>query len=285
MKKRRRINPDTIVMLKHIAIGAAVMLGVALLVTSIWYGTRVQFLTIQEVQVEGGQTIDTFKIQAYIQEVLEGHYLGLVPRKFAWFYPESEILEIVGAVERVHDVKIEVFKGTKLRVTFDEYLPVALWCESVSANDCLFLDNKGYAFGRAPELSGGTLIRFVTTDRSVQVGEELVLQEIYDSSFKLSDLLSEKGWFVSHVELDQVGDMFLKIVGGGELKVVAKEDPSSVVDNLMVILSSKEFSHLEPGNFKYIDLRFGSKVFVKEKDAVPEVEAANVASSSESLEV
>ena len=57
---------------------------------------------------------------------------------------------------------------------------------------------------------------------------------------------------------------------------------TDVVENLLVVLASPEFSHLNPGNFSYIDLRFGEKVFVNEIGEVPETETAT--SSDEAVE-
>ncbi len=65
------------------------------------------------------------------------------------------------------------------------------------------------------------------------------------------------------------------MVGGSELKTVASKDAQETIDNLLVVLASEEFAHLKPGNFQYIDLRFGNKVFVNEELAVPEEEAAS----------
>ncbi len=265
MKIRRQINPDTLVLLKHIVIGFLVLATVALLITGIWYGTRVKFMTIDEVVVTGGETIDTDKIEKEMQQALEGAYFRLIPRRFVSFYPEKEMMEKLKSVERVHNIKFEIDNRTKLLVTFDEYIPKSLWCGSEDGYECLFIDETGYAFGRAPKLTGGTFLRFVTTGREVKVGETLSEKSVIDNIFLVVTLLADKNWYVSHVELDQAGDVFLGLVGGGELKMVASEDPAKVVDNLLVILASKEFSHLKPGNFQYIDLRFGNKVFVNEE--------------------
>jgi hypothetical protein len=55
------------------------------------------------------------------------------------------------------------------------------------------------------------------------------------------------------------------IAGGGIIKVTTRMTTAETLSNLKTILDSKEFSHLEPGNFKYIDLRYGNKVFVNEE--------------------
>jgi hypothetical protein len=70
-----------------------------------------------------------------------------------------------------------------------------------------------------------------------------------------------------------VRDAFLHIVDGGELKVTLTQEPQVTVNNLNVVLTSEEFKGVQPGNFQYIDLRFGNKVFVNEVPLVELTEA------------
>ena len=142
------------------------------------------------------------------------------------------------------------------------------------------MDSSAYAFAEAPQLSGGSFLRFVKSDAELTVGQTVFELDVYNSLQKLVQLLGEHDWFISRVEVDQVGDAFLSVVGGGELKITVADEPEQVVENLLVILSSEEFSDVEPGNFNYIDLRFGNKVFVNEELAAPEVGAASGTSSS-----
>lgn len=277
MNRRRKtlFDPNTIVLLKHIGVGLLVLSIVALIVTGIWYGSRLESLTITAVNASGGETINAKEVEKLAETVLEGEYLGLIPRRFTWLYPEKEMLEKVSQVPRIHNVQILRDGGTALKITYSEYVPRALWCVVVDTEECVFIDTHAYAFAKAPELSGGTFLRFVITDREQMVGETMVDQDKFDSLLYLVDLLSEHDWFISHIELDQVGDAYLKVVGGGELKVTAADEPNTVVENFLVILSSDDFAHIKPGNFKYIDLRFGDKVYVNEELATPETEAAS----------
>jgi hypothetical protein len=96
------------------------------------------------------------------------------------------------------------------------------------------------------------------------MGTQLTSPEDYTLLNQLTDMLLENGWFVSHVEIDKVRDVFLHIVGGGEFKATLTQDPEITVSNLNVVLTSEEFKDVQPGGFQYIDLRFGNKVFVNE---------------------
>ncbi|MCA9359539.1 hypothetical protein KC850_00695 [Candidatus Kaiserbacteria bacterium] len=281
MKNRRRlIDADTLVLLKQIGIGLLVIGVVALVFSAIWYGTRLSVLTISSVHIEGGETVRHDIVREKVEGRLEGTYLGLIPKRFAWLYPKEEITETVNSIERLHNVKVVRKRRTEIFVTFDEYRPRALWCKSVEGEECLFVDTTGYAFGSAPKLSGGSFLRFVKNGEEAEVGNQLASQAEFDSLLMLADLLAGHDWYVSHIELDQVGDVFIKIVGGGELKVVASESPEKTLENLLTVLASEDFSHIKPGNFQYIDLRFGNKVFVNEEIAVPEEETAIESASS-----
>jgi cell division septal protein FtsQ len=262
---QKRIDPNTVVLLKHLGVGVLLLCLVALGVTALWYGTRIAALTITTVEAEGGKTIDPIEVITLANETLSGEYLGLIPKRFAWFYPEKAMYERISTIERIHSIEIERVDSTTLRIIYDEYVPHALWCQTLEEQNCLFIDDQGYAFAQAPMLSGGSFLRVVTSGRAPAVGETAIDAALYQSIQELVSLLAAQGWFVSHAEIDQVADIFLKVVGGGELKVNFQESPASTVDTLLVLLTANEFKHLEPGNFQYIDLRFGNKVFVNEQ--------------------
>lgn len=266
-RHRHRLDPNTVVLLKHVAVGIVVFSLFACLMAAIWYGTRLPELTLTEIDAQGGETIQASQIIAEVESVLAGTYLGLVPRRFAWTYPQAEIRSAVAAVERVYNVQVHREGGTTLHVTYDEYVPFALWCRSVQELACVFLTREGFAFASAPQLVGGPLLRMVTTGREPAVGEMVLEQAVYTVVHTLVNRLAAEGWFVSAVEIDQVGDAYLRLPVGGvvsELKVSTAVEPDQTVDDLLTVLASETFSHLRPGNFNYIDLRFGNKVYVRE---------------------
>jgi hypothetical protein len=282
-RSKKRLDPNTVVLLKQIGIGMLVIGIVALLVTGVWYGTRVEALTITEIEAKGGETIKSEDVIALAEPVLEGEYVGLIPKRFAWFYPKQAMIEAVSETPRIYNIEIERANGRTLQITYDEYVPHALWCAETGDDMCLFMDSSAYAFATAPQLSGGSFLRFIKSGATLAVGESVFTQEEYESMLELVRLLGEQGWFISHVEMDQVGDAFLRVVGGGELKITVADEPQQVVENLLVILAAEEFSDVAPGNFNYIDLRFGNKVFVNEELAAPEMDTASGTASSTGL--
>jgi hypothetical protein len=268
--KLQKLDPNTMVMLKQIGLGVLVISTVALVLTGVWFGTRIDYLTLDNTEVFGGQTISHELVSELTLQQLDGEYAGFVPRSFAWLYPKQDIIEVVSMIERIHSVDVELKDGKTLYVSFDEYLPEALWCKTLLANECVFVNDLGYAYSTSPNLTGGSMLRFIHTSQAPEIGAMLTSPEDFVLLNQLADLLLENGWFVSHIEIDKVRDAFLHIVDGGELKVTLTQPPQETVDNLIVVLTSEEFAELEPGNFQYIDLRFGNKVFVNEEESAVE---------------
>ena len=280
MKNRRFvIDPDTKVLLKQMGIGFAVIFTVGLLITAVWYSTRLTSFTIVDVTVVGGETVNVSEIERAVQSTLDGSYLGIIPRRFTWLYPEAELLQQIDEVPRVYDIEINRQSKTELLVTFNEYTPDGLWCQSTENDNCVFINDQAYAYDRAPQLSGGSLLRFVKLGEDTVVGDTMLDTDSYQALVSVVDLLEDKDLFASHVEFDQVGDAFIGLVGGGELKILIEAPPEQTVENLEVILQSQDFMHLEPGNFQYIDLRFGEKIFVKEALVEPEMQLETASSS------
>lgn len=284
-QRQSRINPNTVVLIKQILMGVLVFGFVGAVVMAVWYGTRISALTITKVTATGGETIDLVYVEQLARTELEGSYLGLVPRRFAWAYPESRITSLVTEIPRVSDVVVRRESGTQLRIEVDEYLPDALWCADVATSTCLLVDQRGYPFAPAPALRGGSFLRLVTLGTEPVVGELPWSESDYQIMRQLTTALTDQGWPISHVEIDIMRDIFLHIVGGGEFKMTLTRPIEESLSNLAAVATAEQFSDLAPGTFAYIDLRFGNKVFVNEEVQAEIVESAteindDVASSS-----
>jgi len=262
-KRKKRLNPNTLQLIRQIVGGVLVLIFVSLLLFSVHYVTRLPALTIQTVEISGGETIASNLVETLVETELEGDYMRLVPKRFSFLYPKQAIIDIVKKINRVKDLQVERTSRTVIEVTFSEYHPDALWCNG-GIEDCVFIDANGYAFAVAPSLSGGSFLRIdklgvepVTSVQAFDTSSYLKVKE-------LVTLLEDNAWFVSSVAIDVAGDAFLTLTEGGELKVTLEDPAEQIVENLFTVLSSKEFVDIGPGEFEYIDLRFGNKVFVNE---------------------
>lgn len=280
----KSIDPNTRVLIKQIFLGFLAISFVVGLMYLIWHGTRANVVTLTHVEVFGGETISHEDVRVRALEQLEGEYAGFIPKRFAYLYPKSDIVSSLSDIERIHSIAVSRIDGKSLYITFDEYIPEALWCKTLERQECLFIDENAYAYGTSPDLDGGSLVRYIHTSETPELKSRLLENADFQLLKSLVGLLQESGWYISHVEVDSARDAFLHVVDGGEFKVTLTQDPSETVDNLEVVLTSEEFADVKPGAFQYIDLRFGNKVFINNQPETVD-EPEETATSSEEVAV
>ncbi len=274
--KRFNISAHTKALLGQIARGVGFVLVVTLMITGVYHLTRLPALTITTVTVAGGETIDAAVVTAIVEEQLAGTYGKLIPKRFFLFYPQGAIIQAVEEVERIRDVIVLHTSFTELSVTYGEHAPFALWCALGPSEVCYFVNERGFAFAPAPQLTGGSFIRFKTPETPTEKATVLPFDDFWNV-VTMSTLLGEQGLFVQNVEVDAAGDAYYGLTTGGELRASLRDPAATVAANLATILQAEAFAPLAAGDFHYIDLRFGNKVYVSEEDV-----ALTVASSSTS---
>jgi hypothetical protein len=255
--------------LRQCFIGFSVVLVITLLLVGVWYGTRAESVTIARVIAHDGPTIARDQITAKVEQVLAGSYFHLVPYRFRFTYPETRIQNALHkAYPRLATTSLAI-DGTELSVRFTEYRPHALWCEVQSNRSCLFVDKTGYAFTSAPQLSGGSFMRYVTPDQTPHVGERITsVTRIRDAEWFLGKLGTVLGVYPNRTYVYDDGRLTFALPHGGRVFVSDRQDLVDTFRYLETLLRSDEYAALRTQPFRYIDLRFGNKLYVNRQKPV-----------------
>lgn len=277
--KRFSIDPNTWVLIKQIFVGVGIFLTLAIVVTTVWYTTRLTAFTITTVTAAGGETIlPTEVVEVAIRE-LDGAYATIIPKRFSYLYPKEAMLKAASGVERIKNVEVSRISRFTVHITYDEYLPFALWCSQSATTTCLFIDERGFAFAPAPALSGGSFVRYRSTEKDPTLGDTILSFDDFWQTNSVVKLLETTGSYVRTVEVDSMRDAYYGLARGGELRASITQKPEEIVENVNTIFASKEFTHLRTGFFNYIDLRFGNKVYVNEQKLVVDTATGTAAAS------
>jgi len=278
-KQRLQLSP----LQRQLIWGVILLCAVCVILLAVWHITRLEALQIQHVQVVGGETIPHERIQQIADTALGGTYFHLIPKRFILLYPKDSIEGQIRALDRVRNVHVERIADQSISIVFEEYIPQALWCPAVEEGPCLFIDHTGFAFSEAPDLEGSAFVRYVEEDVLPQEGV-LGFESDFIKQTQLftSRLEGELDLYVTHIRKRGTYDVDYLISGGGLIKVSQTIPMEDSFQNLQTILLSEEFSHISPGTFQYIDLRFGEKIFVNEEIAAPEVDAATASDDTAS---
>lgn len=232
----------------------------------VWYVTRLDFFTISDVTIEGGETVAYDELRGLVEQELMGSYFLIIPKRFVYLYPKDRIIEVLDKNERVHNVVVDRSTRKTLSVYFEEYVPHALWCREDNKEECFFITEDGYAFTKAPVLHGGAFVRhYIEGVDELHEGVVIERDTLLTIDTFVKSLEQELAFRVGSLLHRENGDIEIYIQGGGKLLVSSHNEYAVTHENLKAILSSSEFSHIQPGNFNYIDLRFGNKAFVNEE--------------------
>ncbi len=273
-KKRKKVKPPSKLALAlapwrvQIIVGTTIVVVGSLLLTSVWYVTHLPRLQITDVAVIGGSTIPHETITAATEEALVGSYYRIIPYTFGPLYPETRIMDQLLQIPRVKEVRFDR-DGQKLIVVFTEYQPYALWCEDAASTECLFIDDQGFAFSKAPQLTGSALVRYVQLGATPSLKTEGFTPAFMSTTGTFAERLEDelKLYVTDIVRKDDVDTSYI-LSTGAEIKVSERMTAEETFVNLRTIFASEDFADIADGNFHYIDLRFGDKVFVSEVEVV-----------------
>jgi hypothetical protein len=265
-QRKRVITSERAIFLLHIVKGLFIVFFVGILFFGIYKITRIDTFTIQTVSIFGGETISHEDVHARVETILSESYMGIIPKRFSYTYPKDEIIDHILKIPRIRTVFVEHERNTEISVTFDEYIPHALWCVYDDLQKpCYFLDKIGYAFTEAPKLQGYVFVRYYTESNiEIQRGQSIDSNTFMQIQSFIDMIERDSVFTIVEVYIKRNGDVECIVHGGGIFLIALGKDIQITLDNLKTVLASDEYAHIAPGNFKYIDVRFDNKVFVNE---------------------
>lgn len=221
-------------------------------------------LKIKTITVRGNESIAGGQIIDQAKKVINGKSLWLIPRDRIFYLPIMEITaNLFEKFPRLENIEIDRDFYGGLLVNVEERKPSALLCETNERN-CFYLDKDGFIFENAPYFSAGVFLTFID-NRSVKP--------------RMPDFLMDKLLFLKIVnfkkQLDGISQVETVVVKDGEVNEFYFEDGWCLIvdigDDLEEVYSNfnlfwQEF--LEKNNaedINYVDLRFGNKIYYKEK--------------------
>ncbi len=281
-RSRRRDRESSV--WRQIIIGGIVCLLMVSVFSGIWYVTRLPSVTIQNIVIEGGETIESSTIQAAANDVLNGTYLKLIPHKFFLLYPHDDIAMAIETIDRVESVEVKRTDWNNVKISFTEFKPYALWCMlKEEKQSCYFLNDSGYAFAESPSLKGGSFVRHTVEGEGEFARKQIFDEARFKKMHELLELLShDLNLRVTDLYYTTADDVELRVNGGGKIFMRYDGDYDDALANIKTILTSNTFNHLKPGNFQYIDVRFGNRIFVNEAPLPEEVSATTTPTTGSS---
>ena len=243
-------------------------------------------LYIRQVYISGNKQVLSSQIFSVTKGVLGGRYYGLYPKNNLLIYPKKLIKEsLLRSIPWI--ASVGVFSDiNSLFIEVEERVPKYLWCDDLSEpildRTCYYLDMNGLAFDKAPSFSSHVYLEFYGGNkRGGYIGKSILspdtLRIVLEMKDSMEKTLKDKYPFLVRIYGVYVYNNddyeFLFTQGRKESKIIfnlpknASEDEKMRVDKKFKAIMTSPFFMKELNNtnrqLKYIDLRFGKKVFYK----------------------
>ncbi len=239
--------------------------------------------TINKIIVTGTSIINPADIISSVNKELSGKYYGLYSRANSFIYPQKEIYNnLITNFSRIKEISITKINFNTLQINIKERLASYLYCGSIIPDiksqlgeDCYFINDDGYIFGKAPYFSGNVYFKYYVkiNNESNPIGQNIFeinqfhkltyfIKGITNLGFKPIYLVINKDGIDSLYLAHKTDETTPKIIFDTNNNLV------NILSNLTTAMTKIEFTKAiksEYNTLLYIDLRFKDKVLYKFK--------------------
>ncbi len=253
---------------RRLLLAATIIVGLLILVAGLIGLAWLPFVRIHTLEVEGASSVATDVIENIVRADLTGSVALVLPKNSTFLFPESVIqkhlLEKFAAIE---SVQVQRKNLHTINVSVVERTTTALWCgkSHETASPCFLLDKGGAAYAPAADFSGEVYVKYYGPTTGSTVKQFLKPEEFYALSSLVGTLRAQiKDDAPARVEAVN-GEVRITFESGFTLIYMLKDDGADVMERFMLALKADPFLHHTIADFSYLDLRFGDKLYYRQK--------------------
>ncbi len=260
LKKKRRLGVS-----KKVGIWAIFIL---FFISLFVLGLTRQEVRISNVTVSGNSAVSKEDISNIVEQKLTERYLWIIPTDNFLLLKRGAIKnEILNDFKKVKTADIFFHSLKDIEITVTEREAKYLWCDGMPTKykNCYFMDKNGFIFAEAPDFSGNPFTKYFGLIIGNPVGQSYFnsarFNEINTFFTKLNDMKFSPVSF-NAVDESQY-EVYLSV--GGKIIFDDKKTFDKDIINLQAVIDSG-YIKTDPASLqkiKYIDLRFGNKVVLK----------------------
>lgn len=260
LRKRRRRVRLSLLLLCAALLALAAVAGAA----------HLSAVRVSEVAVSGAQTLSVGAVESFVRQQLEGSYGYVLPKDNIFLYPKARIRqELLAAYPVLASADVHARDFHTIAVVLVERAPRALWCpEPPHSADCLFIDERGVAYGEAPSFSEPVYTVYGGPLPEGPLPKQFLSEDEFQALSALVDAVVQKlsGEKLQDVLVDAQGDVHMRFTDGFVLKFALREQGGDVFERLTLALTAEPLASRTLAQFEYLDLRFGDKLYYKLRD-------------------
>ncbi len=230
------------------------------------YLTQLKQIQISDIKIFGNVFVYKREIENKANSVLNKKIFGFIPKRNFYFFSAEELEKEIKKNPAIISVKIRTEFPNSLFIEIEEQEKEMIYCTSVEHVDCLYINKTGFIYARVND--------FIIPEQEVILYNEQGSQKITDVVMN-ENVYKELSLFIKNLTRQEirVGEVYLKKDGVVELVTREKsriitsiyDDYQKDFSNFLALFDKEVIKKNELNNFEYFDLRFGNKVYYKNK--------------------
>lgn len=286
----------------HLRLAVRVIAIVAVIVTvgvSLVYAVRAPQGRVSKVEVVTDGSLPIEELRSHVENKLAGSILKLIPRDSILVVSTDSIADALRQqYPPIRVVNVERRSLRALAVAIEERQPKAMWCgdvvpdpvpfdtaasassTDVSWESCYLMDGDAYLYASARATDDQALPRFYgSLERAEPIGQSFVTPVQFVAYVHLYNLAREAGFDPRAVLMtdDSDGELYLRAY---RVLFARADSVDELWNRFDATVHSRVIDETRP--MQYVDMRFGTKVYVKyiEPEATEESQGSVVTSTS-----
>jgi len=226
---------------------------------------------IKDLEIFGNQDIPTENIRDFLQDKIERRFVFFSQKEIvskSIFLASASLIEesLLNEFPKIEKVAITKEYPEKLTVGISEREAAALLCQDREEREnCFLIDKQGIIFEEAADIENSNLVKILEKrDReisSASLGKKIIQEEYLNSILEIK----EKVLNSLQIELNNFIIYPKKLAAetskGWEIYFDPEKDISWQLTKLELVFSEKKIPPEKMKDLKYIELRFGDRVF------------------------
>src|SRR3990167_9003004 len=228
--------------------------------------TYLSSLRIKDVAVSGARTLASSTVEAFVRDRLAGEYWYVFSKSNIFLYPKQQIAaDLIKAYPVLASADVHAVDFHTIAVNLVEREPRALWCSQDER--CLFMDENGVVYGEAPTFSEPVYLSYYGSTTGGTLPKQYLTPEQFQALAALVDALAQKisDSAIVAVDVDTNKDVSVRFANSFTLRFALSDAGGDIFERFSLALTSEPMKAHKLTDFKYLDLRFGDKLYYKLK--------------------
>lgn len=239
---------------------------ILLLIAGLVYLLQIPQIQITKTNITGNSFVTTQEIQNKTDEILNSKILWLIPKRNIFLFPSSVLASKIKQNPAVIDVEIDKDFFDTLNITVTEQEKEAIYCTSFERNECYYINGEGFIYSQIREyiVPEQEIIIYREGDQR-KITENILQKELYQNVLGFIKSSARYGVSIRHAILKTDAVLEFHVDSGTVLLNSRYDDYEKNFNNFIALFEQEVLSKEQLSEIEYIDLRFGNKVFYKNK--------------------